>query len=398
MPSESRTTPEIPFHRVCLTGRERDYVDQVLREGGIESDGVFTRRCGDLLRRQTGAESVLMTPSCTAALEMAALLCDLHPGDEVIMPAFTFVSTATAFVRCGAQPVFVDIQPDTLNIDPEQVERAVTPRTRAIVAVHYAGVACDMDALGDIARRHDLMLIEDAAHALGGNYCGQPLGSLGHMGCFSFHATKNYACGEGGALAVNDERFTQRAEILRDKGTNRRQFLRGEVDKYTWVDTGSSFAPSELSCAFLFAQLQSLEEIRRGRRERYERYVEQLTPLAEDERATLPHIPPKCSSSYHLFHLLLPDADQRDDLIAHLRRHGIGSAFHYVPLHLSPMGRMFRASGDAGRLPRTEQLAAGLIRLPLYNSLTPEDQRRITAAVQSGLSEGTGRLPGRIAA
>jgi dTDP-4-amino-4,6-dideoxygalactose transaminase len=392
MPADRRTTPEIPFHRVCLTGRERVYVDQVLREGSIESDGLFTSRCGDLLTRQTGAKSVLMTPSCTAALEMAALLCDLHPGDEVIMPAFTFVSTATAFVRCGAQPVFVDIQPDTLNIDPQQVERAVTPRTRAIVAVHYAGVACDMDALRDIARRHDLILIEDAAHALGGSYRGQPLGSLGHMGCFSFHATKNYACGEGGALAVSDERFTQRAEILRDKGTNRRQFFRGEVDKYTWVDTGSSFVPSELSCAFLFAQLQSLEEIRRGRRERYDRYVEQLAPLAEEGRATLPHIPPECSSSYHLFHLLLPDADQRDDLIAHLRRRGIGSAFHYVPLHRSPMASRLHAAG--ARLPYTEQLSSRLIRLPLYNALTPHQQRQVGDCVLNRLRSRRPRSQG----
>jgi dTDP-4-amino-4,6-dideoxygalactose transaminase len=370
---------EIPFHRTYLTGRERDYVCQAIASGSIASDGEFTRRCADLLAQVTGSSAVLMTPSCTAALEMAALLCELEPGDEVIMPSFTFVSTASAFVRCGARPVFVDVRADTLNLDPHEVERAITRRTRAIVAVHYAGVACDMDALQQIAGRHGLLLVEDAAHALSGAYRGRPLGSLGHLACFSFHATKNYACGEGGALAVNDERLIERAEILREKGTNRRKFLRGEVDKYTWVDVGSSFIPSELSCAFLCAQLEHLSEVRAQRRDCFDYYLRRLSGAAEAGRLALPQIPPGCDSSFHLFHALAESADRRDALLASLKRQGIGAAFHYVPLHSSPGGRRFGAC--AGDLPVTEDAAARLIRLPLYPGLSHGEQQRVAEAV-----------------
>ncbi|MEQ8788001.1 MAG: dTDP-4-amino-4,6-dideoxygalactose transaminase [Pirellulaceae bacterium] len=376
------TTAGVPFHRSHLTGGERQYLQQVLDSGSIASDGPFTRRCAALLQQETGSAAVLLTPSCTAALEMAADLCGLKPGDEVIMPSFTFVTTASAFVRCGARPVFVDISPETLNLDPAKVERAITPRTRAIVAVHYAGVACQMDALLALADAYELVLVEDAAHALSGAYQGRPLGSLGRLGCFSFHDTKNYACGEGGALVVNDERLTERAEILRDKGTNRRQFLRGAVDKYTWVDVGSSFVPSELACAFLCAQLEQLEEIRRLRRERYDAYMRQLTPLGDAGLLTLPRIPEDCDSSYHLFHALTPTAAARQQLLDHLRRQNVGAAFHYVPLHDSPVGRRFgRRLGD---LPVTEDVAARLIRLPLYPGLSPHEQQHVVHSVLSG--------------
>jgi dTDP-4-amino-4,6-dideoxygalactose transaminase len=320
-----------------------------------------------------------MTPSCTAALEMSALLCGLQPGDEVILPSYTFVSTANAIVLCGAKPVFVDIRPDTMNLDESLIEQAITARTKAIMPVHYGGVGCDMQAIMAIAKRHGLIVIEDAAQGVNGSFDGRSLGSIGHLGCFSFHETKNLACGEGGALCVNDPTLVERAEIIREKGTNRSRFLRGQVDKYTWVDVGGSHLPSELAMAFLYGQLQEMDEIQRIRRRICERYQELLQPLANAGILELPVIPSNCESNYHMFKVMTDCAETRNHLLAHLRSNGIGATFHYVPLHTSPMGEKF--GYQAGDLPVTEDLHARLIRLPLYCDMTVEDQDRVVDTI-----------------
>jgi len=324
-----------------------------------------------------------MTPSCTAALEMAALLCNLGPGDEVILPSFTFVSTANAVVRLGARPVFVDIRPDTLNMDEVAVEKAVTSRTRAIFPVHYAGVACAMDRIMALARRHGLAVVEDAAQGVNAFWDGRALGSIGTLGTYSFHETKNYICGEGGALCINDPDLIERAEIIRDKGTNRRQFFRGAVDKYTWVDVGSSYVPSEICCAFLYAQLELLDAITERRRQIYQTYRERLEPLEEAGLLRLPHIPEKCVSNSHLLYILLPDVQTRDALMAHLRQEGILAVFHYVPLHSSPMGQKFGYA--EGQLPVTESVSGCMLRLPFYYDLTEADQDRIIETIKGFL-------------
>jgi dTDP-4-amino-4,6-dideoxygalactose transaminase len=374
---------EIPFNKPFIVGKELFYIAQAVTLGNIAGDGHFTQSCSRLLEDRFGIRKVLMTSSCTAALEMAAMLCDLGPGDEVILPSFTFVSTANAVVRLGARPVFVDVRPDTLNIDEVAVEKAVTPRTRAIFPVHYAGVGCAMDRIMGIARRHGLAVVEDAAQGVNAFCNGRALGSIGTLGTFSFHETKNYICGEGGALCLNDPGLVERAEIIRDKGTNRRQFLRGQVDKYTWVEVGSSYVPSEICSAFLFAQLEMLDAISERRRQIHARYSERLAPLEEDGLLCLPHVPDECASNYHLFYILLPDVKTRDGLMMHLRENGILAVFHYVPLHSSPMGRRF--GYQEGQLPVTESVSQRLLRLPLYHELKEEEQGRVVTEITAFL-------------
>jgi dTDP-4-amino-4,6-dideoxygalactose transaminase len=323
---------------------------------------------------------VLMTPSCTAALEMAAILTDLAPGDEVIMPSFTFVSTANAVVRLGARPVFVDIRADTLNIDESLIEKAISPRTRAIFVVHYAGVGCEMDRITDLARSYVLRVVEDAAQSVNARYKTRALGSIGDLGAYSFHETKNYICGEGGALCINDPGLVERAEIIRDKGTNRRQFFRGQVDKYTWVDVGSSYVPSEVCSAFLYAQLELLDSISERRLRIHETYRELLQPLAAEGWLRLPFVPADCEANYHLFHVLLPDRATRDELMAQLAQNGIQAVFHYVPLHTSPKGRTF--GYKEGDLPVTEDLSGRLLRLPAYYEITEGEQQRVASVIE----------------
>jgi dTDP-4-amino-4,6-dideoxygalactose transaminase len=336
---------------------------------------------------------VLMTPSCTAALEMAAMLCDLKPGDEVIMPPFTFVSTANAVVRCGAKPVFVDIRPDTLNIDERLIEERITANTRAIFVVHYAGVSCEMDRIMAIADKHRLVVVEDAAQGVNATYNGRALGSIGHLGAYSFHDTKNYVCGEGGALCVNSPEFVERAEIIREKGTNRSQFFRGEVDKYSWVDVGSSFVPAEIACAFLFAQLEAMDEITARRREVYQFYLESLSPLEERELLSIPRTPGGCETNYHMFYVLLGDGKTRDGLMAHLKQNGISAVFHYVPLHTSAMGKKF--GYREGDLPLTEDLSARLLRLPFYADITRDEQIRVVRCLSEFLGQEHAASSGR---
>jgi len=378
---------KIPFNRPFMVGTELDYVAEVLNSGSLSADGPFTQRCAELLEQRFGIAKVLLTPSCTSALEMAAMLSDLGPNDEVLMPSFTFVSTANAFLRCGARPVFVDVRPDTLNMDVDRLEDAITPRTRAIVPVHYGGVGCDMDAIGDLAKRHGLTVIEDAAQGVNAFYRGQALGSLGQLGTFSFHDTKNFVCGEGGALCINTPELIERAEIIRNKGTNRNAFLRGEVDKYTWVDVGSSYVPSEVSSALLYAQLQAMDDITQRREHVYLGYRQRLHDLQEREKLQLPTIPELCQSNYHLFFVITADESTRDRLIAHLRASGIGAVFHYVPLHSSPMGhRLGYADGD---LPVTENISRRLVRLPLFCDMTDDEQQRVADGIRQVLDVST---------
>jgi len=368
-------TDPIPFNKPFIVGRELEYIARAVKLGNIGADGLFTRRCAELLEKELGIEKVLMTPSCTAALELAAMLCDLGPGDEVILPSYTFVSTANAVVRTGARPVFVDIRGDTMNLDERAVEAAVTARTRAIFPVHYAGVACAMDVILDLAAEHNLIVVEDAAQGVNAYYRHRALGSIGHLAAFSFHETKNYICGEGGALCVNRPELIDRACVLRDKGTNRRQFMAGEVDKYSWVDIGGSYVPSEISCAFLLSQLEAMEAITQRRCEMYHRYRHGLQPLAQQGLLLLPHVPEDCQSNCHMFYVVLSDRATRDRLIQHLRDHAIHAAFHYVPLHSSPMGIEF--GYHQGDLPVTETISQRLLRLPLYHELQPEQQQRV---------------------
>jgi dTDP-4-amino-4,6-dideoxygalactose transaminase len=365
----------IPFNRPFTAGREAEYLLEATGSGHTSGDGPFTRRATALLTGLTGAGSALLTTSCTHALEMTALLLDLRPGDEVIMPSFTFVSTANAYVLRGAVPVFVDCRPDTLNIDERAVEAAITPRTRAIVVVHYGGVACEMDAITKVAERHGIAVIEDNAHGLGAAYHGRPLGSLGAMATLSFHATKNVSCGEGGALLVNDERLRERAEILREKGTDRSRFFRGQVDKYRWMDLGSSYLPSDLLAAALTAQLESFDVIQRRRHENWFAY-----DAAFGARG--PSVPAGCEHSAHLYYLLTSGLDERQDLIRYLADRGVQATFHYQPLHSAPAGQRFGRTGPGG-CPVTEDVADRLVRLPLYAGLTDAEVATVIAAVTS---------------
>ncbi|MFP6753007.1 MAG: dTDP-4-amino-4,6-dideoxygalactose transaminase [Pirellulaceae bacterium] len=371
--------PRVPFTQTFLSGKELEYVTRVIEQGSLASDGPFSQQSAEWLKQYSGAAGVLMTSSCTAALEMAAMLCELGPGDEVIMPSFTFVSTASAVTRTGAQPVFVDIDRRTLNIDPACIAEQVNSRTRAIIPVHYAGVGCAMEAIGELAREHGLVVIEDAAQGVGAACGGRPLGAHGQLSTFSFHHTKNVACGEGGALCVNDESMLERARILRDKGTNRAAFLSGQVDKYSWVDEGSSYLPSELACAFLLAQLEAVEQINGARKQAYEFYHQQLEQLEEQGHIVRPHVPAECQTNHHLYHLLVADREVRDQLLLALNENGIHAVFHYVPLHLSPMGK--RLAPATPTLPVTESSSERILRLPLFAGITTEQQQQVIAAI-----------------
>jgi len=372
-------TRTIPFNKPALMGREISYLEQSIASGWISGDGEFTKRCEALLEDELGVPRVLLTTSCTHALEMAALLLDIGPGDEVVVPSFTFVSTANAFVLRGARPVFVDSRPDTLNLDESRLEAAITARTRAVVVMHYAGVACEMDEVSRIVSGHGIPVVEDNAHGLFGSYRGRRLGTFGALATQSFHETKNISCGEGGALLVNDERLVERAEILREKGTNRSLFFRGQIDKYSWVDIGSSYLPSDMLAAFLLAQLESRDEIQRTRRRIWETYREELHDWAADHGVRLPAVPPHCGQPYHLFYLLMPSLDTRKGLIERLQAGGIHAVFHYVPLHLSRMGRRFGA--QPGDCPVALDVGDRLVRLPLFNAMRPDEQCRVVEAV-----------------
>ena len=370
----------IPFNKPSLVGHEIDNIRDAVTRGQLAGDGHYTRECNKIIQTLTDSPKAMLTHSCTAALEMAAILCDLEAGDEVIMPSFTFVSTANAVVLRGAVPVFVDIDPQTLNLDPELVADAVTDRTRAIFAVHYAGFPADMAALAAIARKHDLMLVEDAAQALNSRYRNRFAGGLGDMAAFSFHETKNIISGEGGALTINRPDLQDRAEIIREKGTNRSQFFRGQVDKYTWTDIGSSYLPGELIASYLHAQLQCAKEITERRLAVFDRYMEALSPLADEGRAMLPHIPENCQGNGHMFYLRLTDVEQRASFIAFMKSRGITTPFHYVPLHTAPAGQRYgRASGD---LRVTNHVSDTLVRLPVFYELGDQIETVIDA-VQS---------------
>jgi len=368
----------IPFNKPFMTGRELAYIAEAHARGHLSGDGSFTARCNAWLEKRTGSRKALLTHSCTAALEMAAILAGIGPGDEVIMPSYTFVSTANAFVLRGGVPVFVDIRPDTLNIDETRIAAAITSRTRAIVAVHYSGVACEMDAIMALAAKHGLLVIEDAAQGVMASYKGRALGSIGHLGALSFHETKNIISGEGGALLVNDPRLQERAEIVREKGTNRSQFFRGQVDKYTWVDIGSSYLPGEIIAAFLWAQMEEAEAITRRRLGLWAFYHEHLAALEASGRARRPFIPADCQHNAHMYYLLLDSLAARTAFIDELARQKIQAVFHYVPLHASPMGR--KAARAMGELPNTVALSERLVRLPFWLGLE-EHQARVAERI-----------------
>jgi dTDP-4-amino-4,6-dideoxygalactose transaminase len=375
----------IPFNRPCLVGDELEYIADVIRGGHASGDGAYTKKCHALLEQMLDVPKVLLTTSCTHALEMAALLLDIQPRDEVVVPSFTFVSTLNAFVLRGARPVFIDIRPDTLNLDEAQLERLITPRTKAIVLVHYAGVGCEMNSILEIAGRRAIAVVEDNAHGLFGKYRGKYLGTFGCLATQSFHETKNVICGEGGALLINDPRYIERAEIIREKGTNRSRFFRGQVDKYTWVDLGSSYLPSDILAAFLYAQLEAREQIQAKRRRVWEYYYEYLGDWAQEHDVRLPIVPDHCEQPYHMFYLLMPSLEQRQALIAHLKARSILSVFHYLPLHLSEMGQRF--GGRQGNCPVTEDVSDRLLRLPFYNELTEDDQTYVVTAIKEFFGE-----------
>jgi dTDP-4-amino-4,6-dideoxygalactose transaminase len=370
----------ISFNRANFQGNEQKYIAKAIAQGHISGDGDFTKKCSALLERTLGVSKALLTTSCTHALEMAALLLDIRPGDEVIVPSFTFVTTVNAFVLRGAKPVFIDIRSDTLNMDESQLERLITPQTKAIVPVHYAGVGCEMDAILKISARYDLVVVEDNAHGLFGKYQGKYLGTFGSLATQSFHETKNFTCGEGGALLINDPQYIERAEIIREKGTNRSRFFRGQVDKYTWVDLGSSYLPSDILAAFLYAQLEAREQIQSKRQRIWSYYYENLQGWAQKHAVQLPSVPTECEQPYHMFYMLMPSLEQRQALIAHLKAHGILSVFHYLPLHISQMGRQF--GGKEGDCPITEDVSDRLLRLPFYNDLSKVDQAFVVAAIR----------------
>ena len=363
---------EIPFNKPSLVGSEMIHIRDCIDSGYSAGDGAFTKKCHQFFEETLSVQKALLTTSCTHSLEMSALLMDIKPGDEVIIPSFTFVSTVNAFVLRGAKPIFVDIRPDTLNIDENLIETLITSKTKAIVVVHYAGVACEMDKIMEVAQKYNLAVIEDNAHGLFGKYKGRFLGTIGQMATQSFHETKNITCGEGGALLINDPKFIDRAEIIREKGTNRSRFFRGQVDKYTWVDIGSSYLPSDILAAYLFAQLEAYQDIQNKRQQIWETYNKSLQGWAEINKIALPTVPAECEQAFHMFYLIMPSLEKRQDLIAHLKRHKILSVFHYLPLHLSEMGK--KLGGKEGDCPVTEDLSDRLLRLPFYNSYTDEEQ------------------------
>jgi dTDP-4-amino-4,6-dideoxygalactose transaminase len=371
---------DIPFNRPTFQGKELVYIADAIQRGHISGDGEYTRKCQALLEERLSAPKVLLTTSCTDALEMAALLLKLQPGDEVIVPSFAFVSTANAFVLHGARPVFADVRPDTLNVDESKLEALISERTRAIVIIHYAGIGCEMDAIMEIAARHNVEVIEDNAHGLFAKYRGRYLGTFGGMATQSFHETKNVTCGEGGALIVNDEQYIERAQIIRDKGTNRAQLFRGQVDKYTWMDVGSSYLPSDMVAAFLYAQLEFVDRIQSTREAIWDYYYEGLRDWAASERVTYPTVPPYCRQSCHMFYILVRSVAHRQALIEHLKQQSISGVFHYLPLHLSSMGQRF--GGKQGDCPVTEDVSDRLLRLPFFNEITRQEQDRVIAAIK----------------
>jgi dTDP-4-amino-4,6-dideoxygalactose transaminase len=373
-------TDFIPFNRPVVMGNELEYIRQAVESGHISGDGTFTKKCHALLEAELGVPKALLTTSCTHALDMSGILLKLQDGDEVIVPDFTFVSTVNAFVLRGARPVFVDVRADTLNLDESRLEAAITPRTRAIVPVHYAGVGCEMDSILEVAGRHGIPVVEDNAHGLFGKYKGRYLGTFGALAAQSFHETKNFSSGEGGALLINDPKLIERAEIVREKGTNRARFFRGQVDKYTWVDLGSSYLPSDILAAYLYGQLEQREKIQAHRRNVWHTYETGLTDWAAKHGVGLPVIPGHCEQTYHMFYMLLPDLDRRQKLIMYLRDRGIYSVFHYLPLHLSGMGRGF--GGHPGDCPVTERVSDQLIRLPFHNGLTGDEQEQVIEAIR----------------
>ena len=362
----------IPFNRPFFSGREFEFIQEAITSWQLSGDGAFTKKCHAFLEKELGTPKALLTTSCTHALEMAALLLDIKAGDEVIVPAFTFVSTVNAFVLRGARPVFVDIKPDTLNLDEPKLEQFITPRTRAILVVHYAGVGCEMNPILELAAKHGIAVVEDNAHGLFGKYQGKYLGTFGSLATQSFHETKNFTCGEGGALLINDPRYIERAEIIREKGTDRSRFFRGQVDKYTWVDIGSSYLPSDILAAFLYAQLEARDFIQSQRRRIWNYYDNNLRDWTERIGVSVPSVPSHCEHPYHMYYLLMPSLAERQSFISYLNSHNINSVFHYQPLHLSSMGRKF--GGKPGDCPVTEDVSDRLVRLPFYNDLTEADQ------------------------
>lgn len=371
----------ISFNVPPLVGTELDYVKKAIENHKICGDGPFTKECNAWLENRFGAQKVLLTTSGTTALEMAALMCDLQPGDEVILPSFTFSSTATAFVLAGAKLVFVDVRPDTMNIDETKIEAAITDKTKVICAMHYAGVACEMDTIMDIARRHGLKVVEDAAQGVMSTYKGKALGTIGDFGCFSFHETKNYSMGEGGALLIRDPEYNERAEILREKGTNRAKFFRGQVDKYTWVDYGSSYLPSEMNAAYLYAQLLEADRINNDRLASWNAYYEAFAPLEQAGKVELPALPEGCVHNAHMFWLKLHDLEERTAFIQHLKDNGVLAVFHYIPLHSAPAGLKFGIF--SGEDVYTTRESERLVRLPLYYGLTEEDRNTVIRSVLS---------------
>ena len=379
----NQSNNRIPFNRPYMTGKELYYIAEAHFNGALSGDGPFTRRCHAWLKERTGCSKALLTHSCTAALEMTALLLDIQPGDEIIMPSYTFVSTANAFVLRGGVPVFVDIRDDTLNLDERLIEPAITPRTKAIVPVHYAGVACEMDTIMSIARQHDLKVVEDAAQGVMASYKGRALGSIGDLGAYSFHETKNVTSGEGGALLVNDQNLAQRAEIIREKGTDRSRFFRGEVGKYTWQEVGSSFLPGELSAAFLWAQLEEADRITKERLVSWQRYHELMEPLERQGLLRRPIVPADCQHNAHMYYVLLPPEIDRQKVLSELKENDIFSVFHYIPLHSAPAGQRYgRVHGELGNTVRQSER---LVRLPLWIGLSSEQQARIVEVLWNAL-------------
>ena len=373
-------TFKIPFNRLDIHGKELDYIRQVIQSGHVSGDGLFSKRCSDILEKEIGVKRVLLTTSCTHALEMAAILLNVSTGDEVIVPSFTFVSTVNAFALRGAKPMFIDIRADTLNMDEKRLEDLITEKTKAIIPVHYAGVGCEMDVIMETAEKYGIPVVEDNAHGLFGKYNGKYLGTFGALSTLSFHETKNFSCGEGGALLINDTRYVHRAEIIREKGTNRNEFFRGQVDKYTWVDIGSSYLLSDILSAFMYGQLEKRKKIQSKRKRIWNYYYENLYAWAERNNIRLPVVPEHCDQAYHVFYLIMPSLKQRQDLISYLELQNILSVFHYVPLHLSDMGR--RYGFVKGDFPNTEMLSDRLLRLPFYTNLSEEDQETVVSAVK----------------
>ena len=378
---------EIKFNKPSFTGKELDYIKDAVMKLHISGDGAYTKECHELLEKRFTAKKVLLTTSCTHALELASLLLNLKEGDEVIVPSYTFTSTANAFMLRGAKPVFVDIRYDTKNIDENKIEEKITKKTKAIFVVHYAGISCEMNKIMDIAKKHHLYVVEDAAQGVNAKYKDKYLGTIGHFGCYSFHETKNFICGEGGALVINDEKFIERAEIIREKGTNRSKFFRGEVDKYTWVDIGSSYLPSDILAAFLFAQLENMEEITEKRKAIYKNYLSSFINLEKENFLELPFIPDNVTSNFHMFYVLLKSQEVRDALLRHLKQQHILSVFHYLPLHSSPMGQ--KLGYVDSNLPITEDVSKRLLRLPFYKDMTMEEQKCIISSVANFFKPAT---------